>query len=95
MFWKYIFPLLLCFFLAWFMRKFLCTKKGSRRDAEECRIPRLWMFLLMACGFIPIANYIIFVMVLIAIILILSDGDLDFREKPFKNEKFQNWLMKS
>lgn len=49
----------------------------------------------MACGFIPIANYIIFGIVLVVIILVLSDGDLDFREKPFKNEKFQNWLMKN
>jgi hypothetical protein len=94
MFWKYIFPLLLCFFLAWFIRKFLCTKE-YRRDAEECRIPRLWMILLMACGFIPIANYIVFGFVLILIIIVICEGDLYLRDKPFKNEKFQNWLMKN
>ena len=94
MFWKYIFPLLLCFFLAWFIRKFLCTK-GYRRDEEEFRIPRLWIILLMAAGFIPIANYAIFGIVLVVIIVLQASDELHFRSKPFKNEKFHNWLMKN
>lgn len=94
MFWSYTFPLLLCFFLAWFIRKFLCTKEYSR-STEEYRIPRLWMILLMACGFIPIINFIVFIIVFITILVRTSSNDLYFRDKPFKNEKFQNWLMKS
>ena len=49
----------------------------------------------MACGFIPIANYVIFGIVLIAIIVALCDDVLSLRDKPFKSEKFRNWLMKS
>ena len=94
MFWKYIFPLLLCFFLAWFIRKFLCTKEWST-SIEASRIPRLWIILLMACGFIPIANYIVFILVLGAITLAILVKDLYLRDKPFKNEKFRNWLMKN
>lgn len=94
MFWSYTFPLLLCFFLAWFIRKFLCTKEYER-SAEEHRIPRLWMILLMACGFIPIINFIVFIIVFITILVRTSSNELYFRDKPFKNEKFQNWLMKS
>lgn len=93
MFWKYLFPLFLCFFLAWFMRKFLCIKEcGISKD--ESRIPRLWMFLLMASGFIPIANYVIFILVLISLALFARES-VYFRKKPFKNEKFQNWLMEN
>lgn len=92
MFWKYLFPLFLCFFLAWFIRKFLCTITVLGR--KERRIPRIWIIFIMLGGFIPIVNYVVAVLVITFVIISSGMGDLEMRKEPFKNKKLQNWLLK-
>ena len=89
MFWKYIFPLILCILLAIFARKFLCYREPH---TEAQRMPRLLVIVICLLGFAPIINYIIFVSGVFAFILI---DEVEWREKPFKNEKLQKWLMNS
>ena len=91
MFWKYIFPVILCLLLAWFIRKFLCIKPF--RNSEEQRIPRLWIILLCLLAFVPILDYIIFGGTVIGLLAFADCADIEFRKKPFKSEKLQKWLL--
>lgn len=91
MFLKYILPVLLCLLLAFFIRKFLCIR--GYRNSEEKRIPRIWIILLCLIAFAPIVNYMVFVVTIFCLILCCDASNIHFREKPFKNEKFQNWLL--
>ena len=92
MFWKYWFAVLMCCLIALFTRKFLCVKEY--RSSEEERIPRIWIIILILAGFIPIVNYIIIGILLIIFVGSIIEGDcLYMREKPFKNERFQKWLL--
>lgn len=92
MFWRYWFAVLLCCLIAWFIRKFLCTKEY--RSSEEERIPRIWTIFLILVGFIPIANYVFVVIMIILLGAAYLDGDaLYMREEPFKNKKLQKWLL--
>lgn len=92
MFWKYWFAVLLCCLIAWFVRKFLCTKEY--RSSEEERIPRIWTFLLILIGFVPIVNYVLGAAMIVILVTAAIDGDLLYmREEPFKNKKLQKWLL--
>lgn len=89
MFWKYIFPVILCLLTAWFIRKFLCyVEHGS---SKEERLPRLIVIIICLLAFAPIVNYIAFIATIFSALCI---EEIQFREKPFKNEKLQKWLLK-
>lgn len=87
MFWKYVFPIILCLLLAWFIRKFLCI------GINERRVPRLFIIILCILGFMPVLNYALFILIVVTLLIFPDAIDITFREKPFKNEKLQKWLI--
>ena len=92
MFWKYIFPVILCFVFTLLFRKFVEFKV---KYEEWKRPPRILILITIAFGFVPIFNYLIaLVEIMIFIVVLVSDGERSSRICKLKDTKINNWLFK-
>lgn len=93
MFWKYIFPIILCFVFTLLIRKFVEFEVEYK---EWKRPPRLLVLIVIALGFAPVLNYFIaLVEIVLFIIVLASDGKDTFRIRELKDTKINKWLFKS
>jgi hypothetical protein len=93
MFWKYIFPIILCFVFTLLIRKFVEFEVEYKKWK---RPPRLLVLIVIALGFVPIFNYFVALLEVILFIMILvTDGEDSFRIRELKDTKLNNWLFKS
>ena len=93
MFWKYIFPVILCFVFTLLFRKFV---EFEVKYEEWKRLPRILILILIVLGFVPIFNYLIALVEIILFIMVLvSDGTYLWRIRNLKDTKINNWLFKS
>jgi hypothetical protein len=93
MFWKYIFPVILCFVFTLLFRQFV---EFEFKYEEWKRPPRILVLFFLALGFVPIFNYFVALLEVILFIMILvTDGEDSFRIRELKDTKLNNWLFKS
>lgn len=93
MFWKYIFPIILCFVFTLLFRKFVEFEIEYKKWK---RPPRLFVLIVIALGFAPILNYFIaLIEVILFMIILISDGKDTFRIRELKDTKINKWLFKS
>ena len=93
MFWRYIFPIILCFVLILLIRKFVEFENEYRKWR---RLPRILVLIIIALGFVPILNYIIvLVEIILFIVVLVTDGEDTFRICKLKDTKINKWLFKS
>lgn len=93
MFWKYIFPVILCFVFTLLIRKFV---EFEVEYEEWRRPPRMLILIIIALGFAPILNYFVALIEIILFIVVLAtDGKDTFRICKLKDTKINKWLFKS
>lgn len=93
MFWKYIFPIILCFVFTLLFRKFVEFEVDYK---EWKRPPRMLILIAIALGFAPVLNYFIaFAEIILFIIALTSDGKDVIRIRELKDTKINKWLFKS
>lgn len=93
MFWKYIFPVILCFVFTLLIRKFV-EFEGNYKEWK--RPPRMLMLIIIALGFVPIFNYLIVLIEIIFFIMTLvTNGECGSRIRKLEDTKINNWLFKS
>lgn len=93
MFWKYIFPVILCLVFALLIRKFVEFEADYK---EWKRPPRILILIVIALGFAPIFNYFIaFIEILLFITALLLGEEGSLRIRELKDTKTNKWLFKS
>lgn len=93
MFWKYIFPVILCFVFTLLIRKFV---EFEGRYEEWKRPPRILVLTIIALGFIPIFNYLVaLVEIILFIMTLVTNGEDTCRIRKLKDTKINKWLFKS
>ena len=93
MFWKYIFPIILCFVFTLLFRKFVEFEVEYKKWK---RPPRLLVLIVIALGFAPVLNYFIaFAEITLFIIALTSDEKDTIRIRELKDTKINKWLFKS
>ena len=93
MFWKYIFPVILCFVFTLLIRKFVEFEISYK---EWKRPSRMLILIIIAFGFAPIFNFFVaLVEIILFIVVLVSDGEDTFRIRELKDTKINKWLFKS